>query len=504
VTRHGGRYLALGRPCGINAARNVAVGAARGPLLCLLDDDVAVWDGWLGALLAAVAACPEHEAFGGPIRARLEGRALRACGREALAVPTTLELGGADRDVLLLWGANLAFRRSAYARIGAFDERLAGAGDEEDWLRRLHAAGGRARYVARAGVDHRRAGADARLRVLARAAWARGAAARRYDEHRRVAPSPAAEARVLAGCLWHAGRRRCANGLLLAALSAGRLRQAVRRPWPPAGLRQAAGWRPRPAAGAGGPDFLSGASGTLNRRTALTGAVKDAAAALVAPRGLAGGEPRRVAVLLFARPEHAALADAAAARLRSSRHDVALTRIVPRAGEGKWQAVNRVLGPAPPAADWLVICDDDIVLPRRFLDRFLALAERHGLVLAQPAHAFRSHAAWPVTRRRPAAAARRTRFVEIGPVTAVAARAFGVLLPFPDLRMGWGLDAHWSAVAAEHDWPIGIVDATPIRHLMPVAAGYRRDAAIAEAQAFLAGRPYVRREQATTLEVYRR
>jgi hypothetical protein len=92
--------------------------------------------------------------------------------------------------------------------------------------------------------------------------------------------------------------------------------------------------------------------------------------------------------------------------------------------------------------------------------------------------------------------ARETRFVEIGPVTAVHRDAFEALLPFPDLRMGWGLDSRWSAVAAERGWPIGIVDATPVRHLRPVAGDYPRDAAIAEAEAFLDGRAYVTREQA--------
>ena len=58
-----------------------------------------------------------------------------------------------------MWGANLALRRSAYERIGPFDERLGGAGDEEDWQRRLRAAGGSVGYVAAAGVDHRRTGA---------------------------------------------------------------------------------------------------------------------------------------------------------------------------------------------------------------------------------------------------------------------------------------------------------------------------------------------------------
>ena len=68
---HGARYVALGERRGLNVARNAAVAAAAGDLLCFLDDDVAVWPGWLAALLAAAAANPGHEAFGGPIRPRL-------------------------------------------------------------------------------------------------------------------------------------------------------------------------------------------------------------------------------------------------------------------------------------------------------------------------------------------------------------------------------------------------------------------------------------------------
>jgi hypothetical protein len=108
-----------------------------------------------------------------------------------------------------------------------------------------------------------------------------------------------------------------------------------------------------------------------------------------------------------------------------------------------------------------------------------------------------------VTRRRPRTLARRTRFVEIGPVTALHADAFPVLLPFPELEMGWGLDAHWSAAAAAAGLTLGVVDATPIRHLRPIAATYPRAAAEAEAARFLAGRPYVTREQAAqTLEAW--
>ena len=57
--------------------------------------------------------------------------------------------------------------------------------------------------------------------------------------------------------------------------------------------------------------------------------------------------------------------------------------------------------------------------------------------------------------------------------------------------MGWGLDAHWAALAHEHGWRCGVTDAVAIRHAAPAADAYSREAAIAEARAFLAERPYV-------------
>jgi hypothetical protein len=141
--------------------------------------------------------------------------------------------------------------------------------------------------------------------------------------------------------------------------------------------------------------------------------------------------------------------------------------------------------------------DDDVRLPPGFLDAFLFLVERFELRLAQPAHRRRSHAAWQVTRRRAGSVVRETTCVEIGPLVAFHQAAFGALLPFPELRAGWGLDAHWSAIARERGWRIGIVDATPIRHgLRRIAVSYDRQEAIAEGRRFLAGKPYVRAGEA--------
>jgi hypothetical protein len=215
---------------------------------------------------------------------------------------------------------------------------------------------------------------------------------------------------------------------------------------------------------------------------------------------------RRVLVTGLYRP--GSLMPEALERLRSGRHDVrfALGALGPRDPQladhtvaegldgGKFENLNRVLAEGAPAADfdWILAVDDDIRLPPRFLDRFLALCERFGLDLAQPAQTLRSHSAWRVTRRRPASLVRETRFVEIGPLTAFGRESAGALLPFPELRYGWGLDLHWGALAAERGWRLGIVDATPVRHSSAtVGAAYRRSDAEAEAAGFLAERAHL-------------
>jgi hypothetical protein len=502
ATRHGASYLAHDAPRKLNAARNTALAATDADLLVFVDDDVAVRPGWLDALLDAAASCGEDVGvFTGPIHARFEDHPLRTCGREGPPV-TTMDLGTADTDTDRAWGANMAIRRSAIARVGPFDERpeLHDSGDEQEWQARWLAAGGRIRYVAAAALDHRRCGDDATVRALARAAYARGQASRRFDVFAGTAPATAVELRVLAGCLLHGPRFRCANGPIMAAHSAGRLRAL------------AAGARRRRGAAAA-DDFLSGHSGTVGgRRGRLRAALDrlfDAREALSGrrrrlARAAARGPRRRVLVLGVDRPEVPGLMAQARAELERSRHDVTVD-LAPAGERGKFENLNALLARHDLGAfDWLLVVDDDVALPPGFLDRFLHAAEHAGLRLAQPAHRLHSHAAWAVTRRRPGVTARETNFVEIGPVTAFHRDTFATLLPFPALRMGWGLDVHWAALAAQRGWPIGVVDATPVGHtLRPAGDAYPREAAAAEARRFLAGRPYVRRDEVRTLAVHR-
>ena len=253
----------------------------------------------------------------------------------------------------------------------------------------------------------------------------------------------------------------------------------------------------------------------LGQRARRTGGMLDRAADRV--------PPRRVLVLCVYRAGRERAASLAR-EFERSRHDVHLAfgaagPADPRLAEatvaegltgGKFENLNAI-GSAlrergEPAADWVVVADDDVILPARFLDRFLGVCEHFQLDLAQPAQTLRSHAAWRVTRRRGGSLVRETRYVEIGPVTAFSREVAESLIPFPDLRFGWGLDLHWGALAQARGWTLGVVDAVPVRHdLAPVATHYPHAEAVREEQEFLAGRPYVNaREAQETVRVHRR
>jgi hypothetical protein len=252
----------------------------------------------------------------------------------------------------------------------------------------------------------------------------------------------------------------------------------------------------------------------LRQRALRTGATLDR---------LAERTPRRsVLALCIYRPGRER-AVALASELARSRHDVRLAfgalgardprladeTVVGSLAGGKFENLNAVWsasGADGAVPDWVVVADDDVALPPRFLDRFLGLCEHFELDLAQPAQTLRSHAAWRVTRRRGGSLVRETRYVEIGPVTAFSREVAETLIPFPALRFGWGLDLHWGALARERDWRLGVVDAVPVRHDMaPVATDYPRAEAVREEQQFLATRPYLDAAEAQeTLRVHRR
>src|SRR5262249_52561411 len=134
------------------------------------------------------------------------------------------------------------------------------------------------------------------------------------------------------------------------------------------------------------------------------------------PRAARAWPRRHILAIGVERTDVANLMSSAREELLRSRHDITFASTA--AGDrGRFENLNGLLAANQPERyDWVIVIDDDVALPRGFLDSFIFLAERFQFSLAQPAHVARSHAAWQVTRRRPGVVARETAFVEIGPL----------------------------------------------------------------------------------------
>lgn len=148
--------------------------------------------------------------------------------------------------------------------------------------------------------------------------------------------------------------------------------------------------------------------------------------------------------------------------------------------------------------DWILLVDDDVELPPDFIDSFIDLAERYDFALCQPARTVDSYIDHPLVMQNPGVKARQTRFVEIGPVTAIRRDAAQLILPVAaDCGMGWGLDYVWPRVMEDAGLRMGIVDATPIAHRMRrQVSGYGYDDAARGMSEVLAANRHLTRDQA--------
>ena len=167
------RYVVEPRP-GLNWARNRAVLEARGEIVAFTDDDVSVDRWWADAIGRLFAAEPEVDAVTGlvvPDEIDVEAQRLfeqyggfgRGYRREYFKVddsarePAAAQYGGTGRFGT---GANMAFRKSIFDRIGLFDPALDvgtptnGGGDLEMFFRVLK-HGGTLVYEPAALVKHR-------------------------------------------------------------------------------------------------------------------------------------------------------------------------------------------------------------------------------------------------------------------------------------------------------------------------------------------------------------
>jgi len=142
---------------------------------------------------------------------------------------------------------------------------------------------------------------------------------------------------------------------------------------------------------------------------------------------------------------------------------------------------------------FVVVCDDDISLPPRFVDSYLELVSTHGFALAQPARTHGSYMDHPFVEQLAGIDARWTRFVEIGPLFSMRRDAAALIVPFDESSpMGWGYDFEWPILLEAAGLRLGIVDATPVEHTMRrTLAHYDYDPTRAHMDAYLARRPHV-------------
>jgi hypothetical protein len=116
---------------------------------------------------------------------------------------------------------------------------------------------------------------------------------------------------------------------------------------------------------------------------------------------------------------------------------------------------------------FVIICDDDILLPPRFIDDYLDLVVKYDFALAQPSRTHNSYIDHPFVQRFEGLKARRTCFVEIGPLISIRRDAFSFMLPFDESSfMGWGYDFVWPCLIEKAGLRMGIIDATPVDHSM--------------------------------------
>ena len=165
----------------------------------------------------------------------------------------------------------------------------------------------------------------------------------------------------------------------------------------------------------------------------------------------------------------------------------------------KFVLLNRLLADINLAAyEYLLVVDDDIMLPEGFVDGYLHVVERHNFAIAQPARTHDSYIDHPFVERLDGITARRTRFVEIGPLFSFHHSAFKDFLPFDEASpMGWGYDFVWPRLALDQGLHMGVVDAVAVVHnLRPPVVHYDYNVANAAMGCFLAQRPHLSKKDA--------
>ena len=164
----------------------------------------------------------------------------------------------------------------------------------------------------------------------------------------------------------------------------------------------------------------------------------------------------------------------------------------------KYALLNRLLAEEDlESYDFVLTTDDDIVLPDGFLDLFLGVQAGLGFDLAQPARTLNSYVDHPIVLQQRGVVARRTLFVEIGPLVSFGRAVYDLVFPFDESNpMGWGFENVWSHLLRERGRSEGIVDAVPVDHsIREPVAHYEWADADADRERYLASHPHLPTEE---------
>ncbi len=141
---------------GLSHARNAGILVARASLIAFTDDDVRVSRDWLSTIVRLFAEHPEAACVGGKVLPNWSGPWPRWLTREHWGPLALLDYGDTPFPVdaarrLCLVGANCAYRREVFDRIGMFAPHVQALGrevgtEDHELLLRLWRAGGQGLY----------------------------------------------------------------------------------------------------------------------------------------------------------------------------------------------------------------------------------------------------------------------------------------------------------------------------------------------------------------------
>lgn len=147
---------------GLSHARNTGILAARAPLIGFTDDDVRVSRDWVSTIVRLFTEHPEAACVGGKVLPSWAGAWPGWLTREHWGPLALLDYGDSPFHVnttrrLCLIGANSAYRREVFDRVGMFAPRVQALGrevgtEDHELLLRLWRAGGQGFYWPRLTV----------------------------------------------------------------------------------------------------------------------------------------------------------------------------------------------------------------------------------------------------------------------------------------------------------------------------------------------------------------